>query len=47
MHSVKGKRLRRVAIGIGDIIVTSLVVDISDALICPLIKRQPRMPNPG
>src|SRR5665647_745593 len=36
MHSVKGKRLRRVAIGIDDIIVTSLVVDISDALICPL-----------
>jgi hypothetical protein len=37
MHSVKGKRLRRITIGVGNIIVTGLVIDISDILRRPLI----------
>src|ERR1700716_2347339 len=34
VHSVKGKWLRRVAIGVTDIIVTSLVVDFSNIIRC-------------
>src|ERR1700720_1606238 len=34
VHSLKGKWLRRIAIGIRDIIVTSLVVDVSDVIRC-------------
>ena len=32
VHAVKDKRLRRIAIGITDIIVSSLVVDVSDVI---------------
>src|SRR5258708_10939656 len=45
VHSVKGKWLRGIAIGIRDIIVTSLVVDISNVIRCLIIDRQDRMPN--
>src|ERR1019366_6424733 len=45
VHSVKGKWLRRIAIGIRDIIVTSLVVDISNVMRCLVINCQDRMPN--
>jgi hypothetical protein len=38
MHSVKGKRLRRITIGVGNIIVTGLVIDNSDVLRRPLIR---------
>jgi len=37
MHSVKDKRLRRITIGVGNIIVTGLVINISDILRRPLI----------
>src|SRR6202165_2561905 len=45
VHSVKGKWLRRIAIGIRDIIVASLVVDISNVIRCLIINCQYGMPN--
>src|SRR4030088_1131129 len=45
VHSVKGKWLRRIAVSIRDIIVTSLVVDISNVIRCLIINCQDRMPN--
>jgi len=45
VHSVKGKWLRRIAISIRHIIVTSLVVDISNVIRCLIINCQDRMPN--
>jgi len=45
MHSVKGKWPRGIAIGIRDVIVTSLVVDISDGIDCLIINCQDRMPS--
>src|ERR1700688_3171691 len=45
VHSLKGKWLRRIAISIRDIIVTSLIVDISDVIRRLIINCQDRMPN--
>src|ERR1700720_4069702 len=45
VHSVKGKWPRRIAISIRDIIVTSLVVDISNVIRCLIINCQDRMPS--
>src|ERR1700682_662028 len=45
VHSVKGKWPRRIAISIKDIIVTSLVVDISNVIRCLIINCQDRMPS--
>ena len=45
MHSVKGKWPRGIAIGIRDVIVTSLIVDISNLIRCLIINCQDRMPN--
>src|ERR1700682_1272114 len=45
VHSVKGKWLRRIAISIRDIIVTSLVVDVSDVIRCLVINGGHRMPH--
>src|ERR1022692_1634078 len=47
VHSVKGKQLRRIAVSIRDVIVTSLVVDSRDALGRSLMKLQGSMPNSG
>ena len=45
MHSVKGKWLRGIAIGISDVIVPSLVIDISDVIRCLIVNCQNRTPN--
>src|SRR6267143_1590380 len=45
VHSVEGEWLRGIAIGITDIIVTSLVVDIGNIVCCLIINCQDRMPN--
>src|SRR6202045_2442047 len=42
VHSVKGKWLRGIAIGIRGVIVTSLVVDVSDVIRCLIINCQDR-----
>jgi hypothetical protein len=47
MHSVKGKWLRRIAIGVGDVVITSLIVDVDDVISRIIIDSEDRMPDSG